>query len=318
MSAQPFVNSTRPTEYGPILRVGPNDIDIADGAAISVAYSNKIEFSKSECYPKLAVDGHETIFSTLDSTYRAIRIKVVLPLFSLTSIRQYSSIIDSCATNFVGRLKKDSVSGKPVDVMNLARSFTCDVTTAYLFCEEYGALEETSSQLSASQFVDSFLDVSRFFHLLTVLFNVLRLLAGIISSDDRLNNSVATIDTYIKRMVEGSKANAESYSSRLLDQGISAGETTKHPHMEEINTEEKFTSRLLTMGRYETLRMEVMDLRNLQVDPQALPYFSGVDKDGLRLAMVSPTRLPRKVPASGMNVQGYYFPRSTNVGHGSF
>lgn len=192
--------------------------------------------------------------------------------------------------------------------------------------------------------MDSFIEVSRLFHLPKEVFNVLELLAGILISDDRLSNSVATIDTYIKRMVEGSKANAESYSSRLLDQGISAGETrsqckdllfagrdstamniatlcwplAKHPHMGEINTEEKFTSRLLTMGRYETLRMEVMDLRNLQVDPQALPYFSGVDKDGLRLAMASPTRLPRKVPASGMNVQGYYFPRSTNVGHGSF
>jgi cytochrome P450 len=50
-------------------------------------------------------------------------------------------------------------------------------------------------------------------------------------------------------------------------------------------------------------------------DPQTLPYLSSVIKEGLRLSMANPTRLPRIVSAGGLLVPGLPFiPAGTSVG----
>jgi cytochrome P450 len=48
----------------------------------------------------------------------------------------------------------------------------------------------------------------------------------------------------------------------------------------------------------------------------SLSYPRATIKEGMRLSMASPTRLPRTVSDSGMNFQGYHLPAGTNVGLG--
>ena len=50
------------------------------------------------------------------------------------------------------------------------------------------------------------------------------------------------------------------------------------------------------------------------VDIQALPYLSSVVKEGLRISMANPTRLPHVVPRGGWTFKSTYFPPSTIVG----
>ncbi|KAL6154830.1 hypothetical protein ACJQWK_01335 [Exserohilum turcicum] len=49
-------------------------------------------------------------------------------------------------------------------------------------------------------------------------------------------------------------------------------------------------------------------------EAQALPYLNAVVKEGLRLSMANPTRLPHVVPAGGWNFKGTYFPAGTIIG----
>lgn len=52
-----------------------------------------------------------------------------------------------------------------------------------------------------------------------------------------------------------------------------------------------------------------------EADPHTLPYLSGVIKEGLRLSMANPTRLPRVVSAAGLNIPGLpSLPPGTSVG----
>lgn len=73
-------------------------------------------------------------------------------------------------------------------------------------------------------------------------------------------------------------------------------------------------------SRYDRLRKEILDNKRSVADVQALPYFSGVIKEGLRLAMANPTRLSRIVSSSssnGLKMQGGIpssIPAGTNVG----
>ncbi len=67
------------------------------------------------------------------------------------------------------------------------------------------------------------------------------------------------------------------------------------------------------ISRYDRLRKEILD--NRSADVQTLPYFSGVIKEGLRLAMANPTRFSRIVSSSGLEMQGLpSIPAGTNVG----
>jgi len=76
----------------------------------------------------------------------------------------------------------------------------------------------------------------------------------------------------------------------------------------------------LFISRYATLRRELLDLKTSsdgKINDQSLPYLQSVVKEGLRLSMPSPARLPRIVSASGLTVQGYHLPPGTNVGLGA-
>lgn len=66
------------------------------------------------------------------------------------------------------------------------------------------------------------------------------------------------------------------------------------------------------------MRKEILD--NRSADVQALPYFSGVIKEGLRLAMANPTRLSRIVSSNGLKMKGGLpsIPAGTNVGMSAY
>ena len=121
------------TRYGPLVRTGPNSVDISDGAALAPIYTEKGGFLKSKFYENFALpDGtalHNSIFSETDPAVRAPRAKAVAVLFSTANLRQGKDVIYECVEKFVRRLvegKKTSEQGAgPVNVLNLARGFGC-------------------------------------------------------------------------------------------------------------------------------------------------------------------------------------------------
>lgn len=79
--------------------------------------------------------------------------------------------------------------------------------------------------------------------------------------------------------------------------------------------------RKLTGRSYARLRKEVAetDAKDPQANPQAISYLDAVIREGLRIAMANPTRLPRVVPPQGFdfiasNGRCYHIPAGTLVG----
>ncbi|KAI9737855.1 MAG: hypothetical protein M1834_009224 [Cirrosporium novae-zelandiae] len=307
--------------YGPILRVGPKDVDIADGEALAPIYADKGGFLKSECYSNFDIDGHASIFSTVPPLHRAPRAKAVVPLFSTTSLRNGNDAIEGCVDRMVSRMQKESVSGKPVNILNLTRSLATDAVSSYLLGNSYGGIQE-NSQLSASPFVDSFVAVGRFFYLPNQVFMFLEWLLATIMPDPHVDKSMAKVDGFIAKVVESSTKGSENFPGRLLDQGISKHETMAQckdlmfagTDSTGMNLATICWNLALHTDKYNILCREVFEHKNHQTDPQSLPYLRGVVREGLRLSMANPTRLPRVVPPSGWTFKGYHFPPGTNVG----
>lgn len=212
------------TIYGHVLRVGPNDVDIADGAAVSTIYVEKGGFRKSPCYVNFDIDGHPSIFSELDPTKRALRAKAVVGLFSTSSLRAGTDIIHGCVDRMVVRLKAEAGSQNPVNVLNLTRSLAIDTVSSYLFRHNYGGLKEVGlPQLSASPFVDAFVAVGRFFYLPNSAFLWLEWLSTRLMPQEHAHNSMTKVDNFVSGLVEGSTAD-DNYPGRLIENGISMAE----------------------------------------------------------------------------------------------
>lgn len=151
-------------KYGPIIRIGPNEVNIDDGAAIQPIYVKNGGLPKNPCYSNFDIDGYSTIFSALDHAHRTTRAKTVVNLFSQQSIREGKDVICACVDKMVDRLQRaiKESEGNPVDVLMIFRSLATDVVTSYLFGKSMNGLDE--EKLSARFFVDSFVSVGRWFY----------------------------------------------------------------------------------------------------------------------------------------------------------
>ncbi|ERF73430.1 hypothetical protein EPUS_04053 [Endocarpon pusillum Z07020] len=311
-------------KYGSIVRTGPNDVDIVDGEALNTIYVEKGGFRKASCYANFDIDGHKSIFSHVDPSERAPRAKAVLPLFSTGSLRAGSKTIYRCVDRMVVRMKEGAKTGKSVNILNLTRSLAADVVTAYLFDDSYGGLEETDGEMSASGMVNAFVAVGRFFYLPNWMFQLLERTYEKILPDHEVNMSISKVDSFIAAVVDRSRTDKKLkgyYPARLMESGFSVSEARAQCKDLMFAGTDSTGMNLATIcfmlakhpGKYARLRNELLERQPDESELQSLPYMKGVIKEGLRLSMANPSRLPRVVPPSGWMFKGTFMPSNTIV-----
>ncbi|KAL8669354.1 MAG: hypothetical protein Q9168_006046 [Polycauliona sp. 1 TL-2023] len=312
--------------YGPVLRVGPNDVDISKGEALWPIYGKDGGFQKSSSYENFNVDGHKSIFSTTSLAVRGPRAKAVRPIFSAAAVREATGMLSSSAEAITERMKGEALSHTPVNVLNLTRSYALDAVCSYVFQHPYNAVEEKSVHLSASPSIDLWVTAGRYFYLPLSWF------LPLVWTLDQSNRNRATLQSvdvvrrFLEGMVENAKEAGHGYPNRLLSSGTPIDETV-------AQCKDIFLGGADTVGNslayiywalaanpdvYSRLRKEVQDNAASQADIQTLPYLTGVVKEGLRLSYGLAIRLPRVVPKQGWTFDGYYLPKGTNVGISAF
>lgn len=217
-------------KYGPVVRIAPNDVDISDGAALQTIYVKNGGYLKNPCYQNFDIDGFPTIFSALEPAHRAVRSKAVVAMFAPRAIQEGKDVIYGCVERMVSRIEKEKreANGKPVNVLIIFRSLAMDAVTAYLFGKSYNGIEE--QKLSASEFVDTFVAVGRFFYLPNWLFKVVEFYGERAQEgQQQVWTSIAKVDRFVSTLVDEAKADeaaaAETYQMRMLNAGISREET---------------------------------------------------------------------------------------------
>lgn len=310
--------------YGSIVRTGPNDVDIADGEALSAIYVEKGGFRKASFYANFDIDGHKSIFSQVDPSERAPRAKAVLPLFSTGSLRAGSEKIYKCVDRMVMKMKEEAKTGEPVNILNLTRSLATDAVTSYLFDDIYGGLEEDSKEMSASGMVNTFVAVGRFFYLPNWMFQLLEWSNEKFFRNDEVSQSMSKVDSFVATMVDRSCAEEklkDNYPARLMRSGFSVSETRAQCKDLIFAGTDSTGTNLATIcfmlakypDKYAILRAEVMGKKLVDADLQSLPYLKGVVREGLRLSMANPSRLSRLVPSAGWNFKNTFLPAGTVV-----
>lgn len=262
-------------KYGPIVRVAPNELDIADGDALNSIYVKDSGFRKASCYSNFDIDGFPTIFSTIDPAHNTLRSKPVLPLFAQTSIRDGKDVIVGCVDKMVSRLDQDAErsrkSGKPVNILTAARSLAVDAATGYLFGKSYGGLEEDwekeDGRLSAAYFVDGFVAIGRFFYLPPIVFYWLVLI---------LNNFDINFgpDRYLKWK---SQVAVDKYIAGIVDEAIAEDKKTKQDDEKED---------AIDAGTYQVRLLKAGLTRDETIAQCKDIIFAGTDATGMNLCTI--------------------------------
>ncbi|KAJ5040506.1 uncharacterized protein L3040_006161 [Drepanopeziza brunnea f. sp. 'multigermtubi'] len=312
-------------QYGSLVRVSPNEVDISDADAIGPIYVSRGGFLKAPCYANFDIDGHPTIFSGLDPTHRATRAKAVVPMFSTKSIRENEAALYGCVDLMVERMQAEAGTGRPVNVLNLSRSLAVDIVSTHLLNENYNGISERGRTLSISAFVDTFVAVGRFFYLPTTVFTWLEWAAEKAFSDEHTSASMQVVEKFVDQLVESTPKGAQNFPGRLITLGIEISEVKAQckdllfagTDSTGMNLATICRNLALNQDKFEILREEVLANVNAgekKQDIQALPYLSGVIREGLRLSMTNPTRLPHIVPPGGWTFKGTRFPAGSHVG----
>lgn len=223
----------------PVVRIGPNEVLIADGAALASIYSSNGGFPKAACYRNFDIDGFPSLFSALDRAHRAPRARGVQPLFATASLRRGEERVAAVARGLVDRLKRERdaarIGGGRVDVLDAARRAAVDTVTAYLFGVNYGGIGEAEraedkaegkaeGKLSASEFVNAFVAVGRFFFLPTWAFMALEQVAAYLFETEDTKASFDSVQVFVERLVDEASAEDETYQARMLRAGLSREE----------------------------------------------------------------------------------------------
>ncbi|KAH6612083.1 cytochrome P450 4A10 [Boeremia exigua] len=312
-------------QYGPYVRVTPNEVDISDADAIHPIYVSKGGFMKAPCYANFDIDGHKSIFSTTSPEYRAPRAKAVVPMFSTKSLRENQDAIAGCVNSMIKRLGEEARTAQPVNVLNLTRALAVDAVSTHLFRENYDGVSEKGPTLSVSAFVDAFVAVGRFFYLPTPVFIWLEWAIGKWMADQETEESMTLVDKFVSNLVSGTSAKSQTYPGRLMAAGISNAEVEAQckdllfagTDSTGMNLATIIRGLVMHPEKYEKLKEEVNRNASLGAeaeDIQALPYLTAVVKEGLRVSMANPTRLPHVVPANGWMFKGTFFPAKSIVG----
>ncbi|KAL3420108.1 cytochrome P450 [Phlyctema vagabunda] len=312
-------------KYGTLVRVSPNEVDISDADSITPIYVSKGGFPKASCYANFDIDGHKTIFSTTDSEHRAPRAKAVVPMFSTKSIRDNEAALYGCVNRMIERMQEEAETGRPVNVLNLSRSLAVDAVSTHLFQQNYNGTSEKGKTLSVSAFVDAFVAVGRFFYLPNTVFTWVDWAFEKFLPDQHASDSMTIVDKFVENLVDSTPKGAQNYPGRLKSAGIDSSEVKSQCKDLIFAGTDSTGMNLATICRnlslypekYGRLRNEVVSNESLgsqAQEVQSLPYLSAVVKEGLRISMANPTRLPHVVPAGGWVFKGVQFPEGSIVG----
>ncbi|RDL41768.1 uncharacterized protein BP5553_01747 [Venustampulla echinocandica] len=131
-------------KYGPLVRIAPNEIAVADPNAIKSIYPMKNPLTKSDFYPvfgNTAISKHADHFSNTDEKSHSERRRIVNHVYSLSNILQSEEYIDVCSELFNQRLGEFADTGESIDLGEWLQMYAFDVIGELYFGRMFGFME---------------------------------------------------------------------------------------------------------------------------------------------------------------------------------
>ncbi|KAJ5585632.1 cytochrome P450 [Penicillium hetheringtonii] len=131
-------------KYGPIVRTGPNTVDISDPQALQVIYGINSQFLKSGFYDTFSPFFEDKVMPSMFSVrnpaeHQKLR-RSVAQKFSMSSIKSLEPFADECSKIFIDAM--EDLQGQRVDLGEWLQWYAFDVIGAITFQQRFGFMEQ--------------------------------------------------------------------------------------------------------------------------------------------------------------------------------
>ncbi|KAI1434149.1 cytochrome P450 [Xylaria sp. CBS 124048] len=320
-------------KYGPVFRVGPNELSFASVSAFRTIYGNRSATEpnspapKNEWYDMLAAGFDEyCIVSERDPRKHGEKRSLFSAVFTQKALLEQESVIQRYVNGFVEKVGKLGTGPEGLDMVQWYQMVSFDIFGELGFGETFGCIDREASHPWLDMILDHLLVVNimdnlRQYPLLVALVKLLpaKWTTGLAKQQtqysrdqvkrrlEKSSDQKDFVSTAVEKVRQGdiSEGQLVAHASTLV---MAGGETTstamaaitfyllKSPASYEKLTEE-------IRGRY--TRFEEIDV----LSTSQLPYLQAVIKEGMRVYVPGPQGLPRKSP--GMTVDGHFVPEGT-------
>ncbi|PGH08723.1 hypothetical protein AJ79_05914 [Helicocarpus griseus UAMH5409] len=131
--------------YGPLVRLGPNNVSVGSPAAIPILYNTRTRFPKSAFYPVMGNVAHgkvvPTIFSTRDEFVHEMMKRPIAQVYAMTNLKTYEPLVESTEAFFFEKLEKLADERRAFDLGTWLHWFATDVIMEITFGKRFGFLE---------------------------------------------------------------------------------------------------------------------------------------------------------------------------------
>ncbi|GAB7338673.1 hypothetical protein MBLNU457_5399t3 [Dothideomycetes sp. NU457] len=323
-------------KHGSLVRTGPNEVSVADPAAIKQIYGAGTKFEKSDWYS--VWQGHRTfdLFAERKSKVHGQQRKLVSRPYAMESLKDLEPYVDETTQLFLRKM--DERLGQVVDMGNWFQLFAFDIIGEITFSRNFGFLEAAKDDGSFHD-IEATLGSAAWVGQVPWIFWLNDYLTPYIGNHLALVNRHGSIRTLALKEVEARKDRGSERKDMLAKlfavqkekpDALSISDVTSTAASNvfagsdttAISTRAIVYYLLKNPHCMKKLVQEIDDFRRQGKlsDPvkleeaDAMPYLQAVMYEALRLHPAVGMSLPRVVPAEGATVNGVYLPAKTVIG----
>ncbi|KAH7144940.1 cytochrome P450 [Fusarium sp. MPI-SDFR-AT-0072] len=334
-----LVNLNR--SYGPIVRVGPNEVLVDDPDLIRKVSSTRNTYTKGNWYLGGKFNPyHDPMFQITDPVQHD-RVKAKLsPAYSGRDAPNLEAVVNRQVGSLIQLIKEKYISTqgdyRPMEGTRVTRLFTLDVISNLSLGQEFGYLKADSDFHGIVKALNEHLLVMTLATdipwLRNLIFSPMFLkLFGPTENDTKGIGPLMKVANTIVR---------ERYAPEADEQHDMLGSFKRHGlRLEECQAESLFmfvagSETTATVIRvillyivasphiYQRLRQEIMEAISegrasnpiTDVESRQLPYLQAVIYEGIRIRPATTGMFFKDVPAGGETMHGRYFPPGTSIG----
>ncbi|KIW99468.1 uncharacterized protein Z518_11207 [Rhinocladiella mackenziei CBS 650.93] len=334
-------------KYGPIVRVGPIHVSVADSDQISVIYNITSKFDKSHFYTlfhaKSPRGNIPTVFSIVDPTGHKNLKRPVGAAFALSSLLDLESLADDC-TRILER-KLDGLQGRDIDFGTWLHWYAFDVITSITFSNCLGFMEKEEDVLGIISAIEGRLVYNSIIgqvpslHKLLLGNSLVSKFADMIPTLARLNSSQYIVGFAAQQLEQRQNSKVEHGKKDIVarfkrtregEQVMSDRELLGHAASNVFAGSDTTAISLRAMFYYlcknphiyKKLVEEILsfDARGelseyiTYYEAQRMPYFQACMREALRMHPAVGQLLERVVPEEGLMIGSSFLPSGTIVG----
>ncbi|KAI8944033.1 cytochrome P450 [Xylaria longipes] len=320
-------------QYGPVVRVGPNEVDVIDIPTVKKIHRVKADFVKTDFYKGVPY-GKENIVNTQDTDFHRRHRKLLSQAISESSLKAMIPQIEEKVRLVIEKMGEEMKIRRAVDVYKWWMFMATDVIGQLTFGESFHALEKGKANTYIKDIRKAGLIASigsQLSFLMPILYYIP--VPGLGHSYKALSDRLAMYaTTQMKRLrdeMQSEDGDRPLLLSKLVRRATIEGETMTETELR--NDAEAYiiagsdtTSNTLTFltwvlcGQPAIKDQLIKELETLPLgftddDLKCLPFLNQCITEALRRFPVIPIGLPRYVPKEGADIAGYWLSGRTTV-----